>query len=320
MTAGVEESLARALTFLRRRQDPSGEFAVRTWREGEDPSAGVADHSVFVTACVLYALRHVQAIPVDDVARAAIRLLIKEMRPPGVWSYWTADSGKRIDPDLDDTALISFLLRRNHPHIALGTNVGAILSTRDEAGLFGTWLRGPDRQNDVDAVVNANVVLYLGERPETEAARAHLRDLVLTSQEAGSYRYYVDDAALHYAISRASWHGVRSLDDLRDPLVEKALGRQRADGSFGDALCTAWTVSTLLNVGADCPDAIGRALSSLLAGQLPDGGWPAVAGFAGPEPPAPRTLRWGSGELTTAACVEALARAAEAVVTRSLLV
>ena len=312
MTAGVEESLARALVFLRRRQEPSGEFAVRTWHAGEDPSAGVADHSVFVTACVLYALRHVQAVQVDDISRAGIRFLIKEMRPPGVWSYWTADSGKRIDPDLDDTALISFLLRRHHPHIALGTNVEAILSARDESGLFRTWLRGPDRQNDVDAVVNANVVLYLGERPETEAACAYLRDCALRGQEAGSYRYYVDDAALHYAISRASWHGVRRLDELRDALVEKAIGRQRADGSFGDALCTAWTVSTLMNMGADCSDAMGRALGSLLARQSPDGGWPAIAAFAGPEPPAPPTLRWGSQELTTAACVEALARAAAA--------
>ena len=185
MTASVEAGLARALAFLRRRQDASGEFPVRMWREGEDPSAGVADHTLFTTACVLYALRHAGAGQADDIARAAVRFLIKEMRPPGVWSYWTTDSGKRIDPDLDDTALISVLLRRHHPHIALGTNVEAILSARDEAGLFRTWLRGPDRPNDVDAVVNANVVLYLGERPGTEAARAHLRDLVLTGQEAG---------------------------------------------------------------------------------------------------------------------------------------
>jgi len=312
MTAGAEASLARALAFLRRRQDASGEVPVRMWREGEDPSAGAADHTLFTTACVLYALRHAGAGQADDLARAAVRFLIKEMRPPGVWSYWTADSGKRIDPDLDDTALISFLLRRHHPHVALGTNVEAILSARNETGLFCTWLRGPDLPNDVDAVVNANVVLYLGERPETEAACAHLRDCVLSGREAQSYRYYVDDAALHYAISRAWWHGVRSLAALRDPLVEKALGRQRADGSFGDALCTAWTVSTLMNMGADCSDAIGRALSSLLARQSPDGGWPAIAAFAGPEPPAPATIRWGSQELTTAACVEALARAVAA--------
>jgi hypothetical protein len=67
----MEESLARGLAFLRERQDPRGEFAVRTWRAGQDPSAGVRDHSVFVTACVLYALRHVDAAVAGDIARGA---------------------------------------------------------------------------------------------------------------------------------------------------------------------------------------------------------------------------------------------------------
>ena len=306
----MDESLARGLAFLRERQDPHGEFAVRTWRAGQDPSAGIDDHSVFVTACVLYALRHVDAGVAGPIARGAVRFLIGEMRPPGVWSYWTAASGKRIDPDLDDTALISFLLRRHHPHIALGSNVEAVLSARDAAGRFHTWLRAPDRPNDTDAVVNANVVLYLGERAETAAACAHLRDCVLSGREPASYRYYVDDAALYYAISRAAWHGVRAFRDLGDALVAKALARQRADGSFGDELGTAWIVSTLLNVRSDRPDAIAPALSWLRDRQQPDGGWAAVAAFAGPEPPAPPTLRWGSRELTTAACVEALARTA----------
>jgi hypothetical protein len=303
-------ALSRGLEFLRRRQAPDGEFAARLWRVGQDPGAGVRDHSVFITACVLYALRHVEGAPVAEVERAAVRFLIREMRSPGVWSYWTAASGKRIDPDLDDTALISFLLRRHHPHIALGSNLEAMLAARDGAGRFRTWLRPPERPNDVDAVVNANVVLHLGERPETEAACTYLRDCVLSGGD--SYRYYVDDSALHYAVSRASWHGVRALDDVREALVEQALARQRADGSFGDELCTAWTISTLLNAQSDRHDAIRRAVDSLLVRQLPHGGWPCVAAFAGPEPPAPRTFRWGSEELTTAACVEALARVAAA--------
>ena len=264
---------------------------------------------MFVAACVLYALRHAGTEAAGDIARGTVRFLLREMRPPGVWSYWTAASGKRIDPDLDDTALISFLLRRHHPHLALGSNVAAVLSARDEAGRFRTWLREPDRPNDVDAVVNANVVLYLGERAETAAARAYLRECVRAGREPASYRYYLDDSALHYAVSRAAWHGSGGLDDLRDVLVEQALRRQRPDGSFGDELCSAWTVSTLFNARGERPEAIARGLAWLR-------GTPAAGrrlarrrrvrgpGAAGAADPA-----LGLAELTTAACVEALARA-----------
>ncbi len=300
--------MAQGVDFLRRRQEPTGEFAIQQWSEDAGLQSRVRDRVVMVTGCVLYALRFMDASEISDIATAAVRFLIGEMRPPGVWSYWTDASGRRISPDVDDTALLSFVLRRHHPHIALGSNVEAILGARNRDGLFHTWLRPTGQANDVDSVVNANVVLHLGERRETEAVCDYLRACVLSGQEAGSYWYYVDDSSLHYAISRALWHGVRALEDLREPLVEKALARQRPDGSFGDELCTAWTLSTLLNAGSDDRDAISGAVGSLLARQRPNGGWACVAGFAGPEPPGPRTLRWGSEELTAAACVEALAR------------
>jgi hypothetical protein len=186
--------------------------------------------------------------------------------------------------------------------------VDAILASRNSDGLFQTWLRPADRPNDVDAVVNANVVLHLGERKETQAVCDYLRACVLSGQESGSYWYYLDDSALHYAISRALWHGVCALGDVRDALIEKALDRRRPDGSFGDELCTAWTLSTLINVGSEHRDAISCAVRWLLARQRSDGGWACVAAWGAREPPGPLTVLSGSEELTAAACVEALAR------------
>ena len=230
------------------------------------------------------------------------------MRPPGVWSYWTGASGKRIEPDLDDTSLLSFVLRRHHPHVALGSNVEAILASRNRDGLFHTWLRPPDQSNDVDAVVNANVVLHLGERKETAAACDFLRACVLSGQEAGSYWYYVDDS-------------VPSLRDLPGALargprarrsagraVEKALARQRPDGSFGNELCTAWTLSTLLNAGSDDRDCDLRR-GRLAARATAAGRWVGERRRIRRSRAARAThLSMGLRGAHGAACVEALAR------------
>ena len=124
----------RGVDFLRRRQDPSGEFAIECWSEGSD--SHFRDHAVMVTAGVLYALRFVDAAGVADIAAAAVRFLIGEMRPPGVWSYWTAASGKPIDPEA---------ARRVHEraqqirrkilarHGVLNVAVDLIRETRDDA-------------------------------------------------------------------------------------------------------------------------------------------------------------------------------------------
>ncbi len=83
----VEQSVARGVDFLRRRQEPTGEFAIQQWSADAGFGSRVRDHAVMVTACVLYALRFVDASRAGDIAAAAIRFLIGEMRPPGVWSY-----------------------------------------------------------------------------------------------------------------------------------------------------------------------------------------------------------------------------------------
>ena len=50
---------------------------------------------------------------------------------------------------------------------------------RDDAGRFPTWMVPSGAaswfRNDIDAVVNANVLAFLGDRPQTEARSAGWR-------------------------------------------------------------------------------------------------------------------------------------------------
>ena len=61
--------------------------------------------------------------------------------------------------------------------------------------------------------------------------------------------------------------------------------------------------------GQEAPLGILQAASSwLVARQQEDGGWRRLAYYQGPAPPTPTAYYFGSRELTTALCLEALAR------------
>ncbi|HEY7767487.1 MAG TPA: hypothetical protein VIB55_04865, partial [Longimicrobium sp.] len=186
-------------------------------------------------------------------------------------------------------------------------NESAILSNRTPEGLFKTWLRQPAAFNDVDSVVNANVLLYLGERSETRGVIAWLNDLLLDGAEMDRTWYYLDALALHYAVSRAFVHGCDGLATSRDAVVARILERQGTNGSFGDELQTALALCALTNYGHASPD-LAAAVAWLVSVQQPDGSWPKRAFYCGPGPPWPSQVWWGSESLTTSFCLEALIR------------
>jgi len=109
-------------------------------------------------------------------------------------------------------------------------------------------------------------------------------------------------------VARAARAGVRGLDAIRDEMCERLVGLQAADGRIGDGpLDTALAVCALTDWDAN-PVEAAAACRYLESVQAADGSWPPAAMyFAGPrlDPPLPR---WGSEELTTGFCVEALAR------------
>ncbi|HEX2060982.1 MAG TPA: hypothetical protein VHK90_09595, partial [Thermoanaerobaculia bacterium] len=199
--------LARAIAFLARVQLPSGEIPVL--------AAGKPDPSVFPTALAAHALSF--APEASSIRERALDFLLSEMEPRGLWKHWTRAHAyhHQLPPDLDDTACASAALARAGR--AFPDNRALLLRNRNRAGLFYTWkltrtqLRHPlvtlmffrstsAKPFDVDAVVNANVLFYLGYLPDVVA---HLVDVLRTNRESVCDKWYENPFAVWYFFSRA---------------------------------------------------------------------------------------------------------------------
>ena len=303
-------AIRRALDYLDRTVDAGGAWPSRVYANPASTGPSRDERVPFVAA--LGAL-HLKSCSDPRAERLRVRtraFLLERMEPPGVWRYWP-----RLPPDLDDTAVCSLAVG---PHIygALGWTLPAVFRQREPEGRFRTWMRGePDavtRWNDVDSVVNANVVAWLGDRPETRPAQRWLEAVVREGREKGSSWYYPDPMDLYAAVARAAAVAARVFGTLRPLLVARILERRQPDGSFGAPHRTAQALSGLHRLCAALRPSVDLVTSAagLVEMQSPDGSWPSDVVWQGPPPPEQPSAWFVSDALATACGVEALARAA----------
>ena len=309
VAAGPREAIARGLRFLENAVDANGGWPVRRCGNRTLTGPGSAEHPPFVAGLGLLALRGCDHPVAERLRRRTRTFLHACIGYPGVWRYWP-----RLPPDLDDTAICS-LAAGPHLWLLLARNVALLLSFRDRAGRFRTWMAGPERVshalNPVDSVVNANVVAYLGDRPETRAAQHWLKTLVVDgSQQDLSLHYYPAAIDLYVALARARSLAPPVFAGLRPVLATRILSCRRPDGGFGDTMRTAQALTALHRLCADAQvEVVRTAIDQLLGAQRADGGWPECLAWLG----QPGTeLGFGSEAFTTACCVEALACVASA--------
>ena len=302
--------------------------------EGAWPAVGIYDRgrttvpewTPFAAAVGILALEACGA-PRAAALRARSRAFLhSRIEYPGVWRYYSG-----LAPDLDDTALCS-VAAGSHLWLLMGRNVGPILSCRDDEGRFRTWIvpKGeclkPYRStesagmvpgdgsesspNTVDSVVNANVLAYLGDRPETRAAQGWLAKLVEEGRESGTAPYYLSTIDLYSAMARASHLAPPVFARLRATLAARIVALLESGGETIDAYRMAQGVTALIQLQATGEDeVVRRALAGLLEAQHADGGWPECLiwtcrpGVEG---------RFSSEALTTACCIGAMVRAMQA--------
>jgi hypothetical protein len=335
----VDEAIARAVAFLRERQLPHGEF-MTLLAPDKEMSAGVFDSTPFTTSFVLYALTHVGNPLANDIIEKAGTYLLSQMEFGGVWRYWSSrhPNHAHYPPDLDDVSCISFALK--YAGRKVPNNRWIFRCCRDSLGRFKVWAAitpqncsepwfwiarsigdwqakrpngtapaanaqqqqlqsAPVDWEEMDPVVNANAVLYLGEGAEMLPAIIYVREAVLDEGSGGGL-WYEDRLSLYYAVARAFRHSAPSFANLKEHIVARILERA-ARNEFFTPLHTAMAASVLETFAPESP-LIGRLVQDLLTAQREDGSWDKSPFYcAGPN-------YWGSEELTTGLCIEALAR------------
>lgn len=324
MTVDVEIAELRARTgvatvagvaFLARTQLPDGELPTLRWSR-TDPGTARRDPTMFGTALVVVSIAAVAGSE-EIIARAADSIDSHTLRF-GIWKY-SPDYGGGYPPDLDDTAMASLALRLAGR--AVPDNTHAFLANRNREGLFFTWmsprlrwLRDPRmwliaaarwrhpfvhyrtfrvaeaREDDVDAVVNANVLYYLGRTKATEPVIAWLLRVLTEGAEQGCDKWYENRLAIWYFISRALR---RAGVDARSLLLERLQSTNATT-----ALDHAFAANVLL----DCDAPAESHIAAIVEMQPDSGGWPADAVYSD------QSDARGSESLTTAFCLEALSR------------
>ena len=317
--AGTAESLAdaararirRGLAFLETTVDERGAWHCIRFNVADPDIPRHFERPPFISAYCVLALEYCQEARARSICVAARAYLADTVEYPGFWRYY-----RHLPQDLDSTTLSSLVIG-THPWIFLGRNVPRILANRDAEGRFMTWILTEDEPDvvsrfriEADPVVNANVIAYLGDRPETKDAQRWLEALVNEGSLAGSSKWYPDEVAIYYAIARAMHRARPALEGLRQVLADRVLDLRDGNGDFGNILQTAQAVSVLHEVGSlDRIDA-ERQAEWLMNAQRADGSWPELLAFGD------QSLKWGavgqighgSESVTSAFCIEALER------------
>lgn len=305
----MRAAIARGLDYLEGAVGADGAWPSNLYLSLDltgDPSP---ERPPFVAALGALSLGAVGGASVEGLLERTRAFLKSGMEHPGVWRYWPS-----LPPDLDDTAVCSLVLGW-HGWLALGRTLPAVFRNRDPEGRFITWMARGDATStwdDIDSVVNANVVAWLGDRPRTRGAQRWLRELIDENRERGASFYYPDEMDLYAALSRCgplSPEGESPIAGLGPTIAARVMARLDPAGHFGDAQLTAQALSALDRLSAwPSRNDAARAVDHLLQTQCADGSWASGLVWQGPPPPNPPSAGFASPALITAYCVEALKR------------
>ena len=308
------QCIQRGLAFVESTLDENGAWHCIRFNLADPDIPRHFERPPFISALCVLALDASNEERAKAICSRTKVYLVKSIEYPGLWRYY-----RHLPNDLDSTTLCSLVVD-SHPWVVFGRNTPTILGNRDIDGRFMTWIHEKDEPNvvapfriEADPVVNANVIAYIGDRPETKNAQSWLIASITDGTFLGASKWYPDPLAGFYAVSRAIVRTQNAMDEIRPILADRILEQCNDHGQFGNSLQTSQAVSALYNISRLEKIDAAQQLETIIAMQREDGSWPELLAFGD------QTLNWGtigqighgSEAVTSAFCIEALERLIE---------
>src|SRR5207244_1248970 len=123
--------------------------------------------AVFSASQILYSLSFCrESASARGTEDRAAKYLSAQRESPGVWHYYGTGTPLKISPDVDDTSVAWAALQRLQVPVPPDA-LDALRASRNENGLFTTWIGPPSTwvnidSRDIDTVVNLNALLLFG--------------------------------------------------------------------------------------------------------------------------------------------------------------
>lgn len=291
--------------------------------------------TIFPNTLIGHALLGLRSSPQAEAILDQIsRYLLSHCNRFGLWKHYVGSQmlGRWIAYDLDNTAMTASLLESLGSKQKIATKF--FYSNRAKNGLFYTWItwRGqvhvgleyylalkrefrhpigqyyfwklmPCAKRDIDAVVNSNVLFYLGYNAQTAPIAEWMVEIIQKSLETTCDKWYKRPIQIYYFFSKNFSKDIPKLEPLKAQLKEIILRHLTPQGRFFDSeLDTALAITALCNAsyGREVPQ---RAVQYLLEQQQADGSWQKWSiNYGKPD----RTVGFGSQVLTTSYVLEAL--------------
>ncbi|MBO0952561.1 hypothetical protein [Fibrella forsythiae] len=333
----IGKALERGLTYLQNHQYPNGEFCCYIAADKLMQGPCVPDHTVLPTAAIASALLaladHPKAVA---ILTRTIPFFDYQMMRGGVVNFFALRNPlfQLNPPDADSTACVAAFLDawgviypRNSVRALLlanqrgGAGIGnwfvlrprlmrqrtywrtGLRALKAPLASWRFWQQHGYSRNDRGGVANANVLHYLS----VDGSSLHILDylvaLVRNRKETDRDPRYRTPITFYYALGRCYRANPTPFEGVRSLVLERLMTFRQPNGGFGESLLETAQALSALSAWGGKPEIIRQAANVLLAGQQYYGEWPrALHFYASLGSP----LGWGSEELTTGFCLEAI--------------